>query len=223
MDDCGNRLHFTAVDGRPSFSILEAQMNYLTIQEVEKTLEVAMLKSARDHLMLLLSFRHGLRCSEVAKLKLESVRDGQIKVERLKGSMPTLQPLMPSDNDLFDEPMALERWLRLRPQGSEFLFPTRTGAITRIHVGRLAKHYLHVAGVREGLAHHHAFKHAFCSIQARNGVKIEYIAQSVGHRDIKNTRIYLNVSDSEAMEEAAKGLAVALATAPRNASPEAGA
>lgn len=185
-------------------------MNYLTIKQVENTLALAMEKSPRDHLMLLLSFRHGMRRGEVAALTLDDLKHGQIRIERLKGSMLTTQPMLTSNNEIFDEHFALDRWLHFRPQGSNFLFPSRKGSITGGQIERIAKYYLTLAGVPDTLTHHHSFKHAFCSIQARNGVKIEYIAQSVGHRDIKNTRIYLNVTDSEAIGHAANALNSAL-------------
>jgi site-specific recombinase XerD len=60
--------------------------------------------------------------------------------------------------------------------------------------------------VPKELAHIHALKHACCSIQARAGAKIENIAQYVGHKDIKNTRTYLNVSDDEAAVSAFNAL-----------------
>jgi len=184
-------------------------VNYLTIQEVEKTLEIAY-ESARNHLMILLSFQHGMRRGEISALRMEDVQGGHIRIARLKGSLTTIQPLVPSHNAYFDEVIALERWLRFRPQETPFLFPSYKKSLTGGQIERIAKQYLLRAGVKKSLAHHHAFKHAFCSIQARRGVKIEYIAQSVGHRDIKNTRIYLNVTDSEAMNKASEAIESAL-------------
>lgn len=182
-------------------------MNYLTIHEVETTLAKAMEASARDHLMLLLSFRHGMRRGEVLNLTLGDIRDGQIHIKRLKGSLETTQPLLAHSNEIFDEIAALERWLKFRPARGKFLFPSQTQSpLSGRWLGKIAKHYLQIAGVRSDLAHHHALKHAFCSIQARKGIKIEYIAQSVGHKDIKNTRIYLNITDAEAIQQAAKAL-----------------
>lgn len=176
-------------------------MNYLTLPQVEDVLARAYEASARDHLILLLSFRHGLRRSEVAALTLDDVRDGQIHVARVKGSLETCQPLLGHENEVLDEVQALARWRAIRPDGGNSLF--NVGDKT---VARRAELYLRAAQVPVRLTHHHALKHAFCSIQARKGVKIEYIAQSVGHRDIKNTRIYLNVTDEEAIQEAAKAL-----------------
>jgi site-specific recombinase XerD len=185
-------------------------MNYLTIQQVEKTLEIAMEKSARDHLLLLLCFRHGMRRSEAASLTLNDIKNGQIHIARLKGSLTTKQPLLASENDLFDEIRAIERWLQFRPANTNFLFPGYKGAITGSQVGNIAKYYLERAGVPKELCHAHIFKHSFCSITLRNGATIEYIAQAVGHADIKSTRIYLNVTDSEASEVATKALSIAL-------------
>lgn len=186
-------------------------MNYLTIHEVEKTLGLAMEHSARDHLMLLLSFRHGMRRGEVTQLAIGDIKNGRLHIKRLKGSLETTQPLMPDSNEVFDEVAALERWMQFRPTHSDYLFPSpNSKPLSGRWIAKLAKHYLKAAGIHDELTHHHAFKHAFCSIQARTGIKIEYIAQSVGHKDIKNTRVYCNITDSEAMEVAAGALTKAL-------------
>lgn len=185
-------------------------MNYLTIHEVERTLGLAMEQSARDHLVLLLSFRHGMRRGEITQLTIGDIKNGQIHIKRLKGSLETTQPLLPDSNEVFDETAALERWMKFRPTHSEYLFPSPNAKpLSGRWIAKLAKHYLKAAGIHDELTHHHAFKHAFCSIQARTGIKIEYIAQSVGHKDIKNTRIYLNISDAEAMDQAAHALQIA--------------
>ena len=175
-------------------------MQYLGIEEVAKVLRAAYKENRAHHLMLLLSFSHGLRRSEVAALRVRDVQDGRICVSRVKGSLRTEQPLMASDNLLFDEPKSLAAWLDERVGDSDALFPSRKGhgTLKPDSVGKIAVHYMEKANVPEKLAHHHSLRHACCSLLARAGVGIEYIAQYAGHKDIKNTRIYLHISDNEA-------------------------
>ena len=179
-------------------------MQYLDIAQVGNVLRAAYKTSRRDHLMILLSFTHGLRRGEAATLTLEDVKDGKIRVERLKGSLATIHPLRTTDSLLFNEQLALKGWLEERVSSSDALFPSRKGdgPMKPESAGKMIARYMTLAGVPAELAHAHALKHACCSIQARAGAKIENIAQYVGHKDIKNTRIYLNVSDDEAAASA---------------------
>lgn len=178
-------------------------MEYLKIEQVESILRAAF-SSKRDHLLLLLTYTHGLRRGETAAIRLPDLGHSSIKVERLKGSLSTTHPLRESENELFDEKRALDAWLGERkvPLGriNDFLFPSKDGQghIELSTVSKLASRIMRSAGVPEPLAHTHAMKHAICSQLARSGAKIENIAQYVGHKDIKNTRTYLNITDSEA-------------------------
>src|SRR5579859_350771 len=173
---------------------------YLDINQVTAVLRKAYKNDRRAWLMILLAWTHGLRRGEVAALRLADVADGKIRVKRLKGSLSTVHPLRESDNFLFNEKIALKTWLEERKDGSDALFPSRkgNGAVNPNSVTNLIGAYMRAAGIPKDLAHSHSLKHACCSQQARAGAKIENIAQYVGHRDIKNTRTYLNVSDSEA-------------------------
>lgn len=183
-------------------------MQYLSIGQVTDVLRVAYKSSRRDHLMLLLAFTHGLRCAEVAALTTGNVAEGKIRVKRVKGSLATVHPLRESHNLLFNEVMSLSAWLDERKTNSGALFPSRKGYghMNPESIGGIASRYMKIAGVPSELAHAHALKHACCSIQSRAGATIENIAQYVGHKDIKNTRIYLNVSDEEAAKSAFNAL-----------------
>jgi type 1 fimbriae regulatory protein FimB len=187
-------------------------MNYLSTQEVKATLELAMEQSARDHLLLLLSFRHGMRRGEIAQLTLDDVQNNEIRVKRLKGSLETVQPLMADAHEVFDEIAALERWLKFRPEGGNYLFPSPNDtAMSGRWIGKIAKKYLLEAGVPKRLAHHHSFKHAVASLMIRQGVTVEYVRQWVGHRDVKNTiNFYTHISDEEAADKAISALGSAL-------------
>ena len=154
--------------------------------------------------MLLLTWTHGLRRGETAVLKLKDVGDGLIRVARLKNSLPTVHPLRETHDLLFNEKMALAAWLEERRSKTEFLFPSRfdDGHIKEKSASQVMTCYMRLAEIPKSLQHPHALKHSVCSIQARAGAKIENIAQFVGHKDIKNTRIYLDVSDDEAAKSA---------------------
>ncbi len=63
-------------------------MNALTPEEVLRVLKAACSRSVRDWAMILRSYRHGLRTSEVCNLKLADldVKVQTVMVRRRKGS-----------------------------------------------------------------------------------------------------------------------------------------
>src|SRR5216684_8151971 len=93
-------------------------MKALTPEEVRKVLKVAS-ESKRNHAMILLAYRHGMRASEVCGLKLADLdlKNGEITIRRLKGSLKTVQPLsdMPGQ-PLLSEKRVLRAWLADRKE-----------------------------------------------------------------------------------------------------------
>lgn len=181
-------------------------MTYLTKDEVEKVLRKAWKASRRDHLMLLLAFQHGLRVSEVASLRVGDVSGGFLDVRRAKGSLHTKQPLLKAANPVFDEVAALDAWMAEKPT-EESLLPEADRplfGIRKRQMQSLAESYMLAAGVAPELAHFHSLKHACGSLMYRNGADVVEVAQYLGHVDIKNTRVYVNLTDVEASAAAAK-------------------
>jgi integrase len=70
---------------------------YLTIDEVEPLIEAAKTNryGHRDALMVLLTFRHGLRAGEVIDLRWDQIdfKAATLHVRRLKNGTPTTHPL----------------------------------------------------------------------------------------------------------------------------------
>ncbi len=85
-------------------------MKHLTRDELRALLTVAKAHSERDHLMILTGFWHGLRCSEIVKMRGTQIRDGHLTVQRLKGSMKTTQPLISNADPLLDEKTAMDAY-----------------------------------------------------------------------------------------------------------------
>src|SRR6202521_2759721 len=71
--------------------------DYLTRDEVSALLRAAKRSrhGARNHAMILIAYRHGLRASEVINLRLSDVdlKAGTIYCRRAKGSRSSLHPL----------------------------------------------------------------------------------------------------------------------------------
>lgn len=78
-----------------------SERKHLTGLEIEKLLSVTKgnRNEARDHCLLLLMYRHGLRVSEACVLTLSQVdiESRVLHVERLKQGLSTTHPLRPDD------------------------------------------------------------------------------------------------------------------------------
>lgn len=153
---------------------------------------------------MLLQFQHAGRAAEMAALNIEDVRNGTIRLRRVKNSLETVQPLISNKNILFDEPKALAAWLEEHPTKKGPLFPSRKGdgSMRPDTIGKLVKSYMQAAGIDEELAHSHSLKHACLANLIRSGVTLEYVKQFAGHRAVSSTLVYLGISDSEATQKA---------------------
>src|ERR1700690_2419028 len=108
-------------------------MKALTPEEILKVLKAAS-DSKRNLAMILLAYRHGMRASEVCGLKLSDIdlKNGEITIRRLKGSLKTVQPLSDlAGQPLLSEKRVLKAWLAQRRDASEYVFASQKGG--RLH------------------------------------------------------------------------------------------
>jgi integrase len=163
----------------------------LSKQQLLALLIAARASRERDFLMILVGFAHGLRPSEVVGLKADDIRDGHLDVQRLKGSMRTVQPLVEDENPLLNERTALFDYT-VGMLGNQRLFP-----ISRRQFGRLFERYGKAAGIPRHLCHPHILKHSI-AMQTIQLAGIENVRQYLGHKSISSTGAYLKVSDADA-------------------------
>jgi type 1 fimbriae regulatory protein FimB len=126
-------LHFHhrggCMEGTRSFA--PQSMVHLEPAEVLAVLKVARAKGSREWAMITIAYKHGLRASEICNLRLGDLdmKNSSIAVERLKGSLRTVQAVTEHRGEpLLNEVKALRDWLRQRrDDGSEFLFNSQKG------------------------------------------------------------------------------------------------
>ena len=104
---------------------------FLSPAELLAVLKVARARSTRDWAMVLMCYRHGMRASEICGLKRPdvNVKEQWVRIERLKGSLTTVQPLAGhKGRPILDELAALKAYLRVRrPDWVGFRFRERQG------------------------------------------------------------------------------------------------
>lgn len=190
-------------------------MKFWQPQELLNVLNKARETSARNHLVILLAYKHGLRATELCRLTLEDVRQGRLDCQRLKGSLHTNRPLESDDNVLLDEKRALQAWLRERPDsGSIFLFTSRLGAgLSRWSVTDIFEDAAFRAGLERGRRNPHLGKHTLGALAYRSGVDVVALQQLLGHKDVKSTLCYTHLSQDEAHSKARTAMASVFAAA----------
>jgi site-specific recombinase XerD len=146
---------------------------------------------ARDHLLILMMFRHGLRVSEAIGLRRDEVDLGQARiwVRRLKGGLSVEQPIAG------DELRAIRRYLFTRADRLPWLFLSERGQpMTR----QAANYLVAEAAVRAGLPHvrPHMLRHSCGFSLANRGHDLRLIQDYLGHRDPKHTVRYTRTAAS---------------------------
>ena len=168
-------------------------IKFLTKQELQELLAQAKKGSPREHCMVLLAYRHGLRASEVCGIRVDHVdlKAGNIRCERGKGSVSNWQSLAR------DEMKAIRLWLRHRPKTDDpHLFISRNGGpMSRSQFYRVFRKLCAKAGISEDKSHPHTLKHSLGSHMANAGMPVQVIQHRLGHRNISSTMVYVQMSN----------------------------
>jgi len=172
---------------------------FLSPEEVERVLTAtdrSTLTGRRDHAILLLLARLGLRAGEIASLELDDIRwrAGEIVV-RGKGQMVDHLPL------LSDIGEALARYLHEDRGDSASrrvflrIWAPHIGLAGPAAVGHIVRRALAQAGVRRsGRGAAHLFRHGLATKMIRHGASTAEISEVLRHRSQTTTAIYAQVS-----------------------------
>src|SRR5262245_47593515 len=138
---------------------------FLTEEELLAVLRTAKSKSIRDWAMILTTYSHGLRAAETCRLKVGDLdmRGGVLSMQRLKGSLFTIQELERHRGiPLLDEVKALKEWLAIRPSDcGDALFTSQKGShLTSTQFYRIFREIARGAGLPDRKCHPHVLKHA---------------------------------------------------------------
>ena len=180
-----SRLKSTTTDAH------ERVKDFLDEGEIERLLTAARCArhGLRDHLLMLMMYRHGLRVSEAISLRREHVNLNRARlwVERLKGSLSIEHPITG------DELRAIRKLLAGRDDDLPWLFVSERGApLTRHAVNYL----IASAGAKAGLGHvqPHMLRHSCGYALADRGTDFRVLQDFLGHRDPSMTMRYTRIA-----------------------------
>lgn len=173
-------------------------MEHLTRDELTRILAQAKAHRARDWVMILVAFSHGLRASELLSLTPANFADGFVTVQRLKGSNKTTQALLEDPDPLLNERAAVDAWLdRHRALHNLNGARQRLFPMSRQNFWYLMQTYCRRAGIPAHKAHPHVLKHSIAMLTI-GSAGIENVRQYLGHKSIASTGSYLKVNDEAA-------------------------
>jgi site-specific recombinase XerD len=169
-------------------------VKYLTKEEVERLFE--QISDLRDLLLFDLTYRHGLRGTEAARLTLDDFRDGRIWVVRLKNGISRAYRLHPRSA------LLLRRYRTIRPDdGSPYLIRSRRhthAPISRAEINRLFHRYARAAGLPPDRSHVHTLRHSIAVHLAEIGWDAAAVQHWLGHRHIASTMVYFRITEKRA-------------------------
>lgn len=199
----------------------------LTEDEVLKVLAIAKARRQRDYVLMLLTYRHGLRASEATKLRRRDVEGGFLRVKRGKESEDTEHALQGHDNPLLNELEAVNAWLAemgergqkgaAKPGGrrsrakilqstQKVKFRAGDGAdlgderlfpITRQRFFQIFREYAKAAGIREGKRSPHKLKHSIAKNLLKDGVPAYIVRDWLGWKSMQTADHYTRADAEE--------------------------
>jgi site-specific recombinase XerD len=173
---------------------------HLTPDEVQKLLAASKQKGLsrnpeRDHALLFVMVRHGLRVSEARNLRMSDVNLAQktIFIRRLKNGKSTTHPIYNGG-----EFKALQQYLMLRATidseyDNVFLSEQRT-PLSRTAIWTLVQKYAHAAELGDLNIHPHTLRHSTGYDLANRGADTRLIQDFLGHQNIQHTVRYTQLA-----------------------------
>ena len=176
----------------------------ISAEDLEKLLEVAQARGARDYALICCLGDTGCRVSGLAGLKLDDLDldTGRAVVrEKGKGGNRKARTVYFKTRTI----AAVKRWLSVRPlDKGDAVFVGLRGPLTASGIYQILKRLAKAAGVK-GRWNPHSFRHGWARGALSNGADISDVSKYLGHQGVDVTvRFYGRWADEELKERHAR-------------------
>jgi len=173
---------------------LPETLNELQVEQLIESVPTSQPLGLRDRAMIELLYASGLRISELANARLESllIEERIIRVTG-KGNKTRLIPVGWKACEAISEYLAKERPALVKKRsGSEIFLSVRGTKLTTVRIWQILKRIARHAGF-EANVYPHLLRHSFATHLLGNGADLRIIQEMLGHADVSTTQIYTHV------------------------------
>ena len=150
---------------------------------------------ARLSALIELLYGSGLRASELVSLPRRSViADRPYLIVSGKGGKERLVPISDRARS------AVIRWTAYVGADEKYLFPSRTGHLSRIRLFQIIKALAVKSDINPAKISPHVLRHAFATHLLEGGADLRALQTLLGHSDISTTQIYTHVDSARLVE-----------------------
>lgn len=186
---------------------------YLSTKQVGELLttpDKSVLIGKRDYAILKLMVHTGVRCTEVARLRVEDIypEDGHYYIRVLRKGRTEREDINIT-NDVFD---SINDYLVALNSVHAYVFVNvdckQVHNLTGRSIGGIVNKYLHALGIKSKTITPHSLRHSAAINALKLGMSIYEVMTMLGHTSLKTTQIYLKAIEAETAKNNAAVLAL---------------
>ncbi|MFM7028815.1 MAG: tyrosine recombinase [Chakrabartia sp.] len=163
--------------------------------ERRKQAEMPRPTDIRLHALVEILYGSGLRATEAVSLDVRAiVPDRPFAILKGKGDKERLVPVSDRARS------AVADWLKVRPAGSNWMFPSGRTHLSRVRLFQMIKELAGHAGLPPERISPHVLRHAFATHLLEGGADLRALQTLLGHADIATTEIYTHVDSRRLVE-----------------------
>ena len=174
--------------------------NYLTIEEVDKLLNITCIKPLdyRNKAMLELLYATGTRISELVNLKFNQLDLDDCVIRVLgKGKKERIIPVADVALDNLKTYINDYRPFILKTKTSDYVFINKDGQpISRVGFFKIIKKLCLKSGIKKNISPH-TLRHSFATHLLNNGADLRIIQELLGHENLCTTEIYSHLGNKK--------------------------
>jgi integrase/recombinase XerD len=182
----------TVVDRKIRIKLPEALPRFIAAEDLQCLLSA--IRSDRDRALILLLLRTGMRIGELLAVQISDISLAERKIMIYLGEKNFQGRAVYYSKDA---EQALKKWLKIRPEHSNALFPGRSigESISYVTAWKNMRDILVRAGLSEKGYSLHCLRHTFATDMLNAGMRLEVLQQLLGHQEIEMTMRYARITD----------------------------